>query len=74
MSEADDEHHEAQPTLSSSPVRASSKGRSKGRRSMRRAVVSLCLVDSRYEVIKDVAAAQGFKLVAHDDDKCNIYW
>lgn len=36
--------------------------------------VTLCTVDSRYDVILEAAKACGMRVVAHDDDGCNIYW
>jgi len=36
--------------------------------------VTLCTVDSRYDVVLEAAKVCGMRVVAHDDDGCNIYW
>jgi hypothetical protein len=48
----------------------------KGKRRFRRRStrVSFCTLDCKYDVVKEAAAGRGFRMVPHDDDRCNIYW
>jgi len=36
--------------------------------------VTLCTVDSRYDIITEAAKTCGMRVVGHNDDGCNIYW
>lgn len=36
--------------------------------------VTLCTVDSRYDIVLEAAKVCGMRVVTHDDDGCNIYW
>lgn len=72
MSECDDEVETQAPAavIAKPPTR----GRKRSTRVSFSKCVTFCTVDTKYEVVKELAKQQGFRLISEESDRCNIYW